>query len=302
VDGGVTLVVAGEQLLVAGLGAVVELLGDAFPQLREQRVDVLARCADLEHPPQQGDVTQVSLDGLGDARVLDLDRDRAAVKCDRAVHLPDRRGRDRFGVPGREDLLRWPAQLFRDDAGGQLGAHRRHAVLQPAQRPAGGRRQPVVDVAGHLAQLHQHALHRPQGGGDVLGRLQGQVIAQLLPVLARGGEQLRRVPRVARASPPDQPQGRQPPCDPQVGRPPPAGLPAQERHRRDRRAARRHGDSQLPGPRLHPALLLTAERVRRTSRCRASRTPGSARNTASSTPSAWRISVRRPAVSGAGAG
>jgi len=46
----------------------------------------------------------------------------------------------------------------------------------------------IVDVAGHLAQLHQHALHRPQGGGDVLGGLQGQVVAQRLPVLARAGE------------------------------------------------------------------------------------------------------------------
>ena len=70
--------------------------------------------------------------------------------------------------------------------GGQLRAHRRHAVLQPAERAADGGRQAVVDVAGHLAELHQHALHRAQGGGDVLGGLQGEVVAQLLPVLARG--------------------------------------------------------------------------------------------------------------------
>ena len=143
------------------------------------------RRGDLEHPAQQGDVAQVGLDRLGDARVLHLHRDRAAVVGDRAVHLPDRRGGDGFGVPGREDPLRRQAQLFGDDLRGQLRAHRRHAVLQPAQRPAGGGGQAVVDVAGHLAELHQHALHRAQGGGDVLGGLQRQVVPQPLPVLAR---------------------------------------------------------------------------------------------------------------------
>ena len=215
----VAFVVAGEQLLVPGLGAVVKLLGDAFPQLREQRVDVLARRGDLEHPAQQGDVAQVGLDGLGDAGVLDLHRDRATVKGDRAVHLPDRCGRDRYRVPGREGLLRRQTELFRDDLRGQFGAHRRHAVLQPAQRPARGRRQAVVDVAGHLAHLHQHALHRPQGGGDVLGGLQGQVVPQLLPVLARGGEQPRRVARVPRAAARREPQCRHPAFHPQAADP-----------------------------------------------------------------------------------
>ena len=110
----------------------------------------------------------------------------------------------RFGVDGTlERFLRVPyalpaerletavrrlAQLLGDDLGGQFRAHRGHAVLKPAQRPPGGGGQAVVDVAGHLAQLHQHALHRAQGGSDVLGGLQGQVVAQRLPVLARAGE------------------------------------------------------------------------------------------------------------------
>jgi hypothetical protein len=85
----VPLVEAGEHLLVAGFPAVVELLGDTCPQLGEQRVHVLLGRADLEHPAQQADVTQVRLDGLGDARILHLDRHRPAVVGDRAVHLPD---------------------------------------------------------------------------------------------------------------------------------------------------------------------------------------------------------------------
>jgi hypothetical protein len=188
VNGRVAGVVAREHLLVPGFPAVVELLGDAFSQLGQQRVDVLHRRGDLEHPAQQRDVAQVGLDGLGDARVLHLHRDGPAVPGDRAVHLPDRRGRDGFRVPGGEGQVRRLSQLFGDDLRGQFRAHRGHAVLQPAQRPPGGGGQAVVDVAGHLAQLHQHALHRPQGGRDVLGGLQGQVVAQRLPVLARAGE------------------------------------------------------------------------------------------------------------------
>ena len=316
-NGGVAGVVPGEHLLVPGFPAVVELLGDAFPQLGQQRVDVLPWRGDLEHPAQQRDVAQVGLDRLGDARVLYLHRDGAAVMGDRAVHLPDRGGRDRLRVPGGEGPLRRLAQLFRDDLRGQLRAHRRHAVLQPAQRPPGGGGQAVVDIAGHLAQLHQHALHCPQGGRDVLGGLQRQVVPQRLPVLARAGEQPGRAGRVPRAPARRQPHRRHPPLEPQPpgrqppgrqppGRQPPGPRPAhavspcpaaQQRQRGDGHAADPGRDRQAP--RLH---FLPAERIRTAIRCRASSTPGSPRKTALSTPRAWRISVRRPAVSAGGSG
>ncbi len=315
VNRGVTPVVVGEQLLIAGLGPVVQLLGDAFPQLGQQRVDVLARRGDLEHPAQQRDVAQVGLDGLGDARVLHLHRDGAAVMGDRAVHLADRGGRDGLRVPGGEGPLRRLAQFFRDDLRGQLRAHRRHAVLQPAQRPPGGRGQAVVDVAGHLAQLHQHALHRPQGGRDVLGGLQRQVVPQRLPVLAGAGEQPGGAGRVPRASPRRQPHRRHPPLEPQPPgpRPPHPAAPrpatpcpaaphpaAQQGQRGDRHAADPRRDHQAP--QLHFRPVPPAERIRTAIRWRASSTPGSPRNTASSTPRAWRIPVRRSCVSGGGSG
>jgi len=82
--------------------------------------------------------------------------------------------------------------------------------LQTAQRAPRGRRQALVDVAGHLSELHQHALHRPQGGGDVLGGLQGQVVPQPLPVLTRGGEQLGSIAPVSDATPRGQQQRRHP--------------------------------------------------------------------------------------------
>ena len=95
-------------------------------------------------------------------------------------------------------------EFFGDDAGGQLGAHRRHAVLEPAERPPHAGRQALVDVAGHLADLHQDALHRPERLGDVFGRLKREVVAQLLPLLAGGGEQARRAPGIAHAAPGDE--------------------------------------------------------------------------------------------------
>jgi hypothetical protein len=234
-DSGMAGVVARERLLVAGLPAVVELLGDTFPQLGQQRVDVLHRRSDLEHPAQQRDVTQVGLDRLGDARVLHLHRNGPAVPGDRPVHLADRGGRDGLGIPGGEDPVRRLAQFFDDDLGGQFRAHGGHAVLQPAQRPPGGGGQAVVDIAGHLAQLHQHALHRPQGGGDVLGGLQGQVVAQRLAVLARAGEQPGRAGRVARAPAGRQPYRGQAPLEPEPPEPRQAVLPVpQQRQRGDR--------------------------------------------------------------------
>ena len=300
-DSGMAGVVAREHLLVAGLPAVVEFLGDPFPQLGQQRVDVLHRRGDLEHPAQQRDVAQVGLDRLGDARVLHLHRDGPAVPGDRPVHLPDRGGRDGLGIPGGEGPVRRLAQLFGDDLGGQFRAHGGHAVLQPAQRPPGGGGQAVVDVAGHLAQLHQHALHRPQGGGDILGGLQGQIVAQRLAVLARAGEQPGRAGRVARAPAGHEPHRGQAPLEPEPPEPRQAVLPVpQQRQRGDRYGADPRGDRQAPHPHVSPVCFLPAERIRATIRCRASSTPGSPRKTASSTPRAWRISVRRSAVSGGG--
>jgi len=70
-----------------------------------------------------------------------------------------------------------------DDPGREFGRHRGHTVLQPAEHPAGGRREPVVDVAGELADLHQHALHRAERVGDVLRGAQREVITELLALL-----------------------------------------------------------------------------------------------------------------------
>ncbi len=61
------------------------------------------------------------------------------------------------------------AELALDDLGGQLGAHRRRVGLQRGERLAHRFGQAVVEVAGHLADLHQRALHVAEALGDLLG-------------------------------------------------------------------------------------------------------------------------------------
>jgi hypothetical protein len=79
-DGGMAVVAGGQETLVGGLAAVVKFLQDPVPQFGYQRVDVLGRRGDAQHPAEQRDVAQVGRDGLGDAWVLDLDGDRTAVE------------------------------------------------------------------------------------------------------------------------------------------------------------------------------------------------------------------------------
>jgi hypothetical protein len=62
-------------------------------------------------------------------------------------------------------------------------------------------------------------LHRPQGVGDVLGSLQGQVLPQQLAPLARGREQPRRTARIPDPAAHEEPQGRKPAIVPRPSEP-----------------------------------------------------------------------------------
>ncbi len=130
VDRGMAVVGLGEHLLVAGLGAVVELLDQALAQLGHERLGVEAREQLAEPAEEQAGVVEVGGDGLGDPRVLHLHRHGPAVVGDGPVDLADRRRGDRHGVPLGEDLVGLAAELLADHPGGQLGAHRRGVVLE----------------------------------------------------------------------------------------------------------------------------------------------------------------------------
>ena len=114
---------------------------------------------------------------------------RRRVDGDGAVDLADRRRGDRLGIPLDEHLLGRAPELALDDLGGQLGRHRRGVGLQRGERLAHRFGQAVVEVAGHLADLHQGALHVAEALGDLLGAAQLALVVELGPPLG-GGEQL----------------------------------------------------------------------------------------------------------------
>ena len=157
-----------EALLVVALLAVVELLAEPLLDLGDElggveRAERLAQ----EHADQVG-VLQVGGDRLGDARVLHLDGDRPFAAGVRVadhgpMDLADRRRGDRLGIPLEEELLGRTAELLGDHLGGELAAHRRGVGLQLGEGVAHRFGQPVVEVAGHLADLHQRALHAARG-------------------------------------------------------------------------------------------------------------------------------------------
>jgi hypothetical protein len=97
-------------------------------------------------------------------------------------------------------------------------------------RATDGRGQPVVEVAGHLAEFHHDALHRAQGAGRVLGGRQGQVRAEQLALLARSRVEPRRPARIPEPAAREQPEGRKRAAAPQPPAPAGQGGPCQGRH------------------------------------------------------------------------
>ena len=164
-----TGVVVGELLLARALEAVVELLAQAGAQLVHQRTGVEPGIGPTDAAEEQADVPEVRLHRVRDARVLHLDRDGTAVARDGAVHLSDRRCRDRLGIELGEDPIGRRAELALDRLGGQLDAHRRCVLLELGERGAHVLGESLVEVADHLAELHQRALHLAELAGDVLG-------------------------------------------------------------------------------------------------------------------------------------
>ncbi len=97
---------------------------------------------------------------------------RSPVARYRPVHLPDRRRRDRDGIPFREDARRHVAEFGRARPRCELGRHRRRVLLQRRERIAHRLRQTVVEIADHLPDLHQAPFSSPSTFGDVGGAAQ----------------------------------------------------------------------------------------------------------------------------------
>ena len=106
------------------------------------------------------------------------------------MNLADRRRGDRIGVPLDEDLLRRRTEFFGDHLGGELALIGGAFACSSASALAHRLGQAVVEVAGHLPDLHQRALHLAEALGDVLGGTQLALRRRSRRVARRRSEQL----------------------------------------------------------------------------------------------------------------
>ena len=136
-----------QRALVLRLELVVELLADPRADLLGGRLDVEAR-RDLLHQPQDHpEVLHVRADRLGDAGVLDLHRDLAAVVQPRPVDLADRgRGHRRLVELGERLVERLARARTRSPCACRRSgpwARRRGACRACAGTPRGAPRGPA---------------------------------------------------------------------------------------------------------------------------------------------------------------
>ena len=201
VDERVPAIEVGEQLLVASLQPVVQLFCQAFLDLCNHVVGVEATEALLQHDAQQVGVAEVGCHGFAHAGVLHLHcyctfLPGRRVDDDGAMHLADAGGSDGLRIPLDEQLLGRRTQVLLDHLSGQSSTHRRGVRLQLRQRFPHRTRERLVDVAGHLTELHQSTLHVAQAFGNGLGGPQLARLVELDPAfgvgeqLARGGARI----------------------------------------------------------------------------------------------------------------
>ena len=175
-DERVAAVEVDEALLVVALVRVVELLGEPLLDLGDHlrgssELKLCAGTCRAGRCSRRSDSIASATPGYctltATARSLPV-----LVEDDGPVDLADRCRGDRLGIPLDEDLLRRRAELLRDHLGGEVAAHRRGVRLQLGEREANRLGKAVVEVARHLPDLHQGALHVAEALGDVFGGAQ----------------------------------------------------------------------------------------------------------------------------------
>ena len=157
-------VVVGERLLIAGFAFVVDLFGDTQLDLIDHLGWIESAEALAENGAEQVGILQIGHDRFADTRVLNLDCNSAfdarhGIAQQRSVDLSDRRRCDRIRIELGEDVSDGPTKFALDRLECEVHRHRRGIRLQLGQRETQRFGEPVVEVAGHLAELHQRALH-----------------------------------------------------------------------------------------------------------------------------------------------
>ena len=186
--------VAVEYLRVPRLVAVVELEADGARELVHElsrvheleRLDALAQ--ELRRLVEQA---EVGLDLLRGGRALHLDRDLAAVRQHGAVHLSDRRRRERREVELEECAIHAQIELRLDDVAHLLERDRRRVILEAAELgddvrrdDVGTRREELPELDERRPELVEHraqALAAVGGGRGVPVRVAGDEVAEPVP-------------------------------------------------------------------------------------------------------------------------
>ena len=152
-----------KRLGVPSFARVVELAADLLRELVDElvRVDeVEGANALLDHAGGLVEQREVGVDLPRRVGSLHLDRDAVPVRQDGAVHLADRRRRDRPLLELDEELLELEPELALDDLADRGERHGPHVVLEPAQlgddvrrHDVGARREQLPELDERRAEL-----------------------------------------------------------------------------------------------------------------------------------------------------
>jgi hypothetical protein len=193
----VAAVGARKGTLILRLVLVVELLEDSLSQLFSDRPGVEARRDRLCEAEDHAGVREVGAQRRVDARVLDLDRDPAAVVQDRPVDLADRSRRESVLLDRLEHVRARLVVLLVHHLANLLPRHRRGRRAELPEllliELAVLVRQVVrVDEGGELAHLHGGALQRAERVDHALGGVQRELL-HVLSLAIAASHQARRL-------------------------------------------------------------------------------------------------------------
>src|SRR6266545_2768294 len=166
--------VAVERLGIAPLEPVVELLADGARELVDDLADVdevEGAYALLDDPRSLVEEAEVGFDLLRRARALHLDGHGMAVREDGAVHLADRRRRDRLGVELDVEALDRLAELLEHHALDLLVREGAYVVLEAPQLGDDVRREDVGPHREQLAELDEGRAQLLEELAEVLAAL-----------------------------------------------------------------------------------------------------------------------------------
>ncbi len=172
------------------LAEIIGFLVELALGLHQQRRDIDAARQQPRDAQQRRDIVDIGIDAGGDAGILHLDRQHAAIGQLGAVDLADRCGRDRM----RLEMAEAPPPVAPPFGGEHLVELRRGHVVRIVAQPRHDRaqlgREQIARVhRDHLAELHRRTAQMRELVGDARG-------------VGRGQQQITHARPLARRQPP----------------------------------------------------------------------------------------------------